>query len=72
MKVDLVSTGGKAALFINSIKQNIFNCIWLENWEAGEGIPSSLDIKDYSYLDGDVYAKTQCSQVISSNYFMFE
>ena len=49
-----MSAGGKTALFINSIKQNMFNCIWLEN--GGGGIYASSDIKDCSYLDGDVYA----------------
>ncbi|CAJ1973070.1 unnamed protein product [Sphenostylis stenocarpa] len=55
--LDLVSAGGKADLFINTIKQKMLNCIGLDNGEAKWGISSSSDIKDCSYhQDGDEYA----------------
>lgn len=66
LKVDLVSAGRKAALIINSIKQSIFNSIWLEIWEAGEGVSSSKIIHIWMAMC------MQCSQVIPSKYFVFD
>jgi len=65
-----VSAGGKTALLINSIKHNMFNCIWLENGDAGwEYICSFRNQR--LFISGwqcvSVIQCMQCSQIMSSN-----
>ena len=58
-----MSAGGEAVLFINTIKQAICNCIWLENGGGRMGVSLHHQTSNIDQIWMAMFM--QCSQVIS-------